>query len=117
MKATRFEINSKEEVVLCSHWKSFPPITPGVNTLEELESAWGKSEISVPDYQRAKIYFQICGLRKMDSEVCMGCPHMRLVKQRMGLPVMVSLDGKLTTPLVDPLNFETSLRYPSRQIK
>lgn len=110
MKASR---DSSGNVIVCLHWKVFP--TPG--TQLEVEEQHRKGEISSADYQRAQIFHKVCGLQAM-ADSCLKCQFCRRLEHTpTGNPVLSTLDGKLKTPLIDPLTIDSTTRVKARQIK
>lgn len=66
-----------ELTIACEHWKVWPPTAVLLGqTIDELRA---RKVIDDAAYQRIQVYQRVCGLKGMDPEVCMECPHVRKV--------------------------------------
>jgi len=97
----------KIETFYCHHWRQFPPVTAlmdiGVEEQRTLKL------INTADYERHKVWERACGLASgMDPEVCLKCPHVRkLVSRPNKPPLLESLDGEHSYPVVDSVDIAT----------
>lgn len=91
---------------ICVHWKTFPP--PGAG--EDIERLRATKAITTEQYSRLQIWERECGLLDMNESKCPGCPHVRRVKMKHPVPVLVSPDGT-ETPLLDSAASESSPRH------
>jgi hypothetical protein len=94
----------------CAHWRSFPPRALAVAPDHSPEDMRAKKIIDEPEYQRFKVWQSVCNLTAIEPEKCLQCPHARIAGFRKGLPVLVTLNGKLATPTLDLPSLETSSR-------
>ena len=86
-------------IYACAHWRSFPPKgAGGPLTAEELRD---QKIITPTDYQRFLVWQRSCGLTVMEQSKCQSCPLFRNAEVKKGLPVLTTLDGKLSVPAVD----------------
>ena len=113
MKLINIEIAGKPEALVCAHWRSFPPKGAVVESGANPEELRKKKLITEPEYQRLLVWQKVCGLLKMDPDKCLTCPHARTAGFKRGLPVLVTLDGKLATPTLDLPSLESSARHRS----
>ena len=80
-----------ELTIACEHWRVFPPTAALLDqSLDELRA---NNVISDADYQRCQVYQRVCGLKKMDAETCMDCPHVRKVTSDHTGYFLTTLDG------------------------
>jgi len=98
----------KEVDLGCAHWRSFPPRAVGLG--QSPEEMRAKKLIDEPEYQRFKVWQSACNLTQMEPTTCFQCPNVRIAGFRKGLPVLVTLNGKLATPTLDLPSLETSSR-------
>jgi hypothetical protein len=103
-------VNNKPVTLGCAHWRSFPPRAAALAAVSSPEELRAKKIMDEPEYQRFKVWQKICGLTQIDPEKCLQCPHARIAGFRKGLPVLVTLDGKIATPTLDIPSLETSKR-------
>jgi len=105
----RTEIKGEDVQLACCNHKSFPPKAMFLG-LTDIEIHKSKS-LSIADKQRWLVWQKVCGLMHMDTEKCLQCPHVRILGFKNGLPVLMSLDKKLATPIVDKTTLEISKRH------
>lgn len=95
-------IRTEQGTLACYHWRDMPPIRAfGADGIcgDEL---YRSGTLSAPEWQRYKLWERICGLLAMDEVKCRACTHARLVEMRPPhVPVFVTLDGKIRTPVID----------------
>lgn len=109
MRLKQIELEGKTVQIACAHWKTFPPLAAALG--KSSAELWAQHLVTEADYQRYKIWEQICGLFLMDETKCLHCPHVRLAQMKQYLPVLVSLDGKIVTPTLDLPSLESSSRH------
>jgi hypothetical protein len=52
--------------------------------------------------QRFQVWERTCGIIRMEEEKCLACPHVRRVEIKPpAVPVLVTMDGKNRTPIID----------------
>lgn len=89
----------KDTVYACIHWRGFPP--PSAYFEEPVEEMWKNGALDQGTYQRHQIWEKACGKKEME-EGCLNCPHVRRLEIRPHrTPMLVTLDGKISTPTVD----------------
>ncbi len=100
MKPYRKKVGDQMVTFTCFHWRTFPPIAAFEGrSAEELRQ---RGSISDTDYQRHQIWERECGLLKMLDAKCSGCDHYRRVEVSFTKPpMMVTMDGKRKTPILD----------------
>lgn len=91
---------------ICAHWRTFPP--PGAGG--DIEMLRHSRTITTEQYQRLQVWERECGLLEMAQTKCLTCPHVRRVKMKHPVPVLVSPDGT-ETPLVDSATAESAPRH------
>lgn len=92
------EHKGKQAQLLCVHWKTWPPIQAFV---EDKEANF-RASMSDTDYQRFQLWQKICGLRTMQADKCLSCPHVRTVERTPPHPhMLVTLDGTSKIPVHD----------------
>jgi hypothetical protein len=109
MRLFRTEFNGKEVQLACAHWRSFPP--KAAIHQQPSHELRAKGIIDEAEYQRYQIWEKICGLFIMSPEKCLKCPHVRLAQFHNYLPVLMTLDGKSSTPTLDLPSLESSSRH------
>lgn len=104
------ELDGSTVTLACIHWRTFPP-------LEVLEGdtptqLWHRGEITDRQFQQIQIWERECGLTRMDDARCRRCKHLRWLKIRQAqAPMLVSLDGKLRTPIADQTMLASLSKY------
>lgn len=101
LKPIKGEVDGEEKTLVCEHWRSFPPLTAFMDA--DIEALRAKGQISTELAQRHAVWKKVCGLVKMEADKCSGCPFVReLVLKPHSCALLVTLDGKESTPVVDP---------------
>jgi hypothetical protein len=95
MRPIKHTMKGKEELLLCFHWKNFPPPCSFLN--DDPEKV--RDSVSPAEYQQYLVYLKVCGLREMHPLKCLDCPHVRKLAIVHGRPHMVTLAGKSPTPI------------------
>lgn len=108
MRPIKSEHNGNPVTLVCVHWKVFPPKFAEATNVEELRA---KKKLDEPGYQRLRTWNSICGLMAMEEGKCHKCPHARVAGMQKGLPVLVTLDGKIAAPTIDIPTLENSSRH------
>lgn len=99
--------------LVCQHWRNFPPFT-ALNT-QDIETQRKDKGITDSEYQQHLVWKRICGLLVMNKKKCRHCPHVRYMKEKDGLWVLETPDGKLATPIVDLPTMENLSRQKAVQ--
>ena len=106
------DVEGKRVTYVCAHWRSFPPRVVALlqgKTAEDLRSA---KLIHEDEYQRYLVWKNNCGLLQMEPNKCLHCPLIRTAGyDSRGLPVLTTLDGKLSVPAVDLPTLEVTPRH------
>lgn len=107
------EVEGKRVTYVCAHWRSFPPRVISLmqqgKTAEDLRNA---KLIPEDEYQRYLVWKNNCGLLQMNLDKCLHCPLIRTASyDKRGLPVLVTLDGKLSVPAIDLPTLEVVPRH------
>jgi hypothetical protein len=98
-------------MLICEHWKMFPPIGAGSGmSLEELRA---RKVLKPDNYYRFQIWLKNCNLLAMELEKCLKCPHVRKADYQNGLPGLRTLDGSHFVPVVDLPTLEIRGRHRS----
>ena len=111
MQPIASEINGQPVVLMCAHWRSFPPRAALVGSEFTPEQLRTQGKIGEAEYARYKVWQKVCDLKEMRPDKCLSCPHARTAEFKNNLPVLVSLDRKLATPTIDLPTLETSERH------
>jgi len=99
LKGMRVEVDGKDTLHVCAHWKVFPPRGVGIQDSDP-ERLRRDGFLTEPEYSRFKIWMRICGLKVMDPEKCLTCEHLRKVIIKQGVAYIENPNG-LRTPLVE----------------
>lgn len=99
----RVELNGKPELLVCSLYRQFPPT--GHRSKQTPEELRKDGILDQAGYARFKTWQKVCGLSKMDETKCKACPHCRKLEERNSLLNMTTLDGKLSSPILDKETF------------
>lgn len=116
MNFAQTEIDGKPVTLACVHWRSFPP-RASVLEGSTPESLRASKVLDEAEYRRFKIWQSVCGLKAMDPAKCLSCPHVRTAEIQDNLPVLVTLDRSLTSPIIDRTTMELRPRFRLPSIK
>jgi hypothetical protein len=111
MRPTQAELGGEPIMMVCSHWRVFPPVGAGGGmTPEQLRA---RKIIKEADYGRFLVWIRICNLTQMNPEKCLKCPHVRKADYDKGLPGLRTLDGTHFVPVIDLPTLEIRGRHRS----
>jgi hypothetical protein len=100
MPVFKTELDGKDEVLVCLHWRTFPPWNKSAFPDKTPTQAWGEGRIDANEYQRALIWERICNKFSMD-DACRDCEMVRKMVVHNHQPAMMSLDGTNIVPTTD----------------
>lgn len=103
MGSLRVEENGKPDILVCALYRQFPPT--GHRSKVSPEELRKEGTLDQAGYDRFKVWQKVCGLSKMDETKCRGCTHCRKIEEKNSLLNLTSLDGKLSSPIVDKETF------------
>lgn len=109
LKGMRLEIEGKDTLHVCAHWKTFPPRGVGLGDTNP-EVLRREGTLTEAEYSRYKIWERICGLKLMAPEKCLICEHLRKVIIKQGIAYIENPDG-LRTPLVEKAVWEAAPQH------
>lgn len=94
---------------VCTHWKTFPSLPAVLG--KDVEVMRAEKDITDADYHKHKTWEKVCGVTAMNPTTCLSCPLVRKLVLKVGqVPCLVSLDGKVSTPLKDRTAFASEPR-------
>jgi hypothetical protein len=109
MRPIPAELGEETVMLVCSHWRVFPPVGAGSGmTPEELRA---RKILKEADYGRYLVWERICSLLQMLPEKCLKCPHVRKAEYEKGLPGLRTLDNSHFVPVVDLPTLEIRPRH------
>lgn len=95
-------LKTETDTLCCAHWKEWPPREILANPDETSEDLYRSGEIGPVGFQRIQTWEKVCGLLEMAASKCLQCPFVRKLEIKPPrVPVLVSLDGRVRTPLFD----------------
>ena len=104
------ELNGKNVTLACIHWRTFPPLE--VLEGDTPEQLWRRGEITDRQFQQFQVWERECNLTRMSDAECRKCKHIRWLEIRQAHPpALVTLDGKLRTPITDQTMLASLSKY------
>jgi len=86
-----FEINGIKTILVCEHWKSFPPIEV-YQVGEDPDPRALRQALNDARYQFYQVWMRVCGIKAMDLAKCQNCKCARWLKERGSeVPLLISL--------------------------
>jgi hypothetical protein len=111
MRPTQAELGGEVIMLVCSHWRVFPPVGAGSGlTPEQLRS---RKVLKEADYSRFLVWQKACNITQMIPDQCLKCPHVRKADYDKGLPGLRTLDGSHFVPVVDLPTLEIRAQHRS----
>lgn len=95
-------LKTSTDTLCCIHWRSWPPLKAFDSSGQTGIELYRSGVLNAVEFQRWQIWERDCSLMEMSEEKCRACPHVRrVVIQPPSVPTLVSLDGKIRTPIID----------------
>ena len=95
-------LKTDTETLCCIHWRTWPPLKAFEYHGQKGLDLYRAGHLDANEFQRFGIWERDCGLMRMEETKCRACKHVRRVEIKPpAVPTLVTMDGKVSTPIID----------------
>ena len=95
-------LKTATDTICCIHWRTWPPLKALEYQGQSGLDLYRAGDLDANEFQRFGIWERDCGIFVMDEDKCRACKHVRRVEIKPpAVPCLVSMDGKVSTPIID----------------